>query len=407
MLFRSAAAPAPAAPAPEAPAIEVPSIVKDIAELWAKAYNVQTVAYKVRRDVIRLVKDVDDAMALSGDDEAALNKIADFANQYKDKFDSIRGSIEIANAQKDAGVVASKGKRMLENETKRARQAALDESRAKGKKDARMAELQKQIDEKKQKLADIEADLSLVKEKFDAAINSGRLKQFDWRGIKRMLESAKVELKTPEGGIQLNKELKKIWAMETSQAVMVARLKDYKFAKSKLKGCTVEKVNESDIVVTRPDGRKAPPIGWTRFYREFHGNLNELINKFVRGGRSRELKKPLSHNEWFGAMIGTAYMLGYTCADDPTTAAFVEQLVKEAVVKELKLNADRLTEEEIPEQPAINEKDEDIKALLQEDRDLAAQIEEAGRNLRKSPYYREMFPAIDFGKIEEAAANEE
>ena len=398
---------APVAPEPPAaPAVEVPSVVKDLAELWVKTYHVQAIAFKMRREVTRLVKKIDAALEITGSDEDTMNKIVNAANDLKDQYETIRGSGDVTSAEKDAGVIKHKGERMIKQTVERMRVAALEEGRLAAKKKARLDDIRKDLEQKRKRLEAAEADVAAAKEAFANAVNSGRLKQFDWRGMKRLLESARAQMESPEGSMQLDKELKKVQVMEDAQGVLIKRLKGYTFAKSKLKGQTVMAVGESDITLKRADGRKAPPLGWQRFYREYHGNLNELINKFIRGGRGGDLKLRLSHSEWLSAMLGTAYVLNVICADDETTAPFVEQLVREAVMKDIKLKTDSAMDEEAPEPRSVNEADEEVKSLLVEAAGIEDKLDAIAREIRKTPFYKEMFPDIDFAKIEEAAANE-
>ena len=60
---------------------------------------------------------------------------------------------------------------------------------------------------------------------------------------------------------------------------------------------------------------------WVKFYQQYHGNLNELIIRFIEKGKdSSKLKdgKRLSLQPWADAMMGAALTMQIICGDDPT-----------------------------------------------------------------------------------------
>ena len=288
--------------------------------------------------------------------------------------DEIRNSQDVKNAEKAKGYITARteGRRsLIVRETERIRVETAEKAR-KDKAEAEAAAIKaKEEAAVKERAERLEREVALVKERFESVVASGKLKQLDWKGASAVLEFVRDDITLPEAEFQLQRELRKISAMETAQNVMIKNLKDYTFGKSKLKNCKVASVNQKEIVVTRPDGRKAPPVTWMRFYAEYHTNLNELILKFIKNGRKT---KKLSLRQWSDAMAGTALTMNIICSDDETAIGFGEQLVKEAVKGYREATRDS----------------EDGETVLN----------------NEMLFYRDAFPAIDFDAILEEAAQE-
>lgn len=331
------------APAAEQ-AEEVPSVVKDMNELWTKAYRVQAAAYKIRKSVNILIKRIDSALAVTNGDQATMEKIADTSNELIAAFEEIRGSKEVADAQKDKGYITSRGGRAIRQTVERLRIEELERSRKEAKEKAEQEEKERQERLAAERAAKVESEVALVNEQFEKVVSSGRLKQLDWKGSRGMLEQIKIDITTPEAQIRLRQQIKRIDAMEAAQTVLMNNLKDYVFTKNpkknSLKGWKVVSVNaKTGLQMVRPDGAKVPPVSWIRFYRDYHTNLNELINKFIRGGMQNG-KTKLSLMKWSEAMYGMALTMQIVCSDEETAISFANQLVYEIVKRYAKVEED-------------------------------------------------------------------
>lgn len=415
-----AAAPAEgAAPAAETPASgsadeapaaaeTVPTIVKDVNEVWGMMYSIQARVYRIRREVDLLVRDIDKALK-----EADMKKAIDLANSIAGRYDDIVHNADTAKAKSDADKIPNRCKSKYEKESRNMSRTALMEETAAKKKQDRMGGLSKTLAEKQAALEKAESEIEEIKQCFAACSDpsSGLIKYFDWSGMKRKLNALNIE--SPYAENQRKKELRKVDALELSQKVLIDNMKGYSFTRAirkgvpGIKGGTVESVDAKQIVVTV--GGKKKNITWIAFYRDYRSNLDELIGKFIRNGRQNP-KKRLTHTQWVNAMLGTAYTLANVCADDETgtVSGFVDGLVKEAVVADMRLHMRNGTDsgEEQVQQAEITEKDEDIKALMVQIAEVSGKIDALDIEIRKTPFYRELFPNADFEKFQAEAAEE-
>ena len=122
--------------------------------------------------------------------------------------------------------------------------------------------------------------------------------------------------------------------MATVQEVFIANCKGYKFMKSKLAGYKIADISEKEISLIKPDGKTPMKMTWVKFYQQYHGNLNELIVRFIEKGKdTSKLKdgKRLNLQSWAEAMMGAALTMQIICNDDPTAAGRAEQIAKNAV----------------------------------------------------------------------------
>ena len=122
-------------------------------------------------------------------------------------------------------------------------------------------------------------------------------------------------------------QLKKVEQMKMIQDLFINKLKGYTF-KGKLKGMTVVNVNEKEIQLHRNDKKMKKPvkIAWQKFYRDFPGNFNEILNHFVVAGRKNA---NLNLRDWADAMSGAALTMRLVCAEVEGAIAKSEQLVKD------------------------------------------------------------------------------
>lgn len=403
---------APAAPAPAeesaepAAAEEKPATLKEVNDLWMVAYGIQTRVYRIRREVNILVSDIDKAMK-----ETDMAKAVSLANSIADRYNELVGNPETEKALKDSGRISGKRSNIVNKERRNKSHAEQLEQKAHKEKSARIAEFTKKLADKQAELAKAEEEIEIVRQCFAASADpsQGDIKYFDWARMKRKLNA--LQLESPYAENQRKKELRKVEALELSQKVLMDNMKDYTFKRPKrkgdpgIKGGTVASVDAKQIVVSV--GGKKKNITWTAFYRDYHTNLDELIGKFIRDGRQNQ-KKRLTHGQWVNSMIGTAYTLLNLCSDDATVGAFVDGLVKEAVVADIRLHMRNGTDgDEEPEQVGeITDKDEDVKALKQQIAETTAKLDAIDIETRKVPYYRELFPNADYEAFKAAAAED-
>ena len=153
----------------------------------------------------------------------------------------------------------------------------------------------------------------------------------------RQLTMVKDEFKFSESQVYADIYIHKVKMMATVQEVFIANCKDYKFAKSKLARLKIANISEKEISLIKPDGKTQVKMTWVKFYQHYHGNLNELIIKFIEKGKNvckLSDGKRLSLQPWADAMMGAALTMQIICGDDPTVTTRAEQIAKNAV-KEL------------------------------------------------------------------------
>lgn len=326
--------------APKGPSAEVITKLQDMNALWVKAYGCVAASIEVRRQINALVKEIDAAVNIVAETAEDVTKLADKANEFKDRFDEINGSKIVDDAKKARGFITSRtsGDRSIVKQLeKQLRKEMLAEQRIIEEQNRILMEKAEKERREKERAARVEEEVRMAKDRFDAIVAGGKLRQLDWTSALAMLRQIELDMTLPEGEIQLNKEKRKIEAMKLAQDTMIRNMKGFKFTRGKpkdkqiqnLKGCTVESANNREIVVVRPNGTKAPAITWMKFYSDYHGNLDELISKYIRHGTVNASPK-LSIKDWSNAMLGMALTMQIVCADNPTAPKFAEQLILEA-----------------------------------------------------------------------------
>ena len=266
-----------------------------------------------------------------------MQQLASFSQAAKDEFDQIKASDDVTAIQKGVAFIKSKGANAVKQTADRILLATNEmERRLKKLQDLENAKKrQEEIDRQKQET--IDADNEKIKEKFESLVTAGVFKQLDWKSAIRQLTMVKDEFKYSESQIYADVFIQKVNMMATVQEVFIANCKEYKFGKSKLARCKIANISEKEISLVKPDGRTSMKLTWVKFYQQYHGNLNELIVKFIEKGKNvSKLKdgKRLSLQPWADAMMGAALTMQIICGDDPTAAARAEQIAKNAV-KEL------------------------------------------------------------------------
>jgi len=338
---RNAPAAEPAA-APAASSLATPegeladvlnSAVRETSGLWERAYACQAAAIRLRHSIDGLVAKID-AARFDGDDEATMANAARFSNEVHDEFEAIKASDEVSKAQKAIGYIQSKGKSVVKQTVDRLTIIQKKKERDEAAAAAAAAEKERQERLAQEKQATIEADNRKIQEKFEALVTAGVFRQLNWSGAMRQLQATSDEFKYAESQNAAEALIKKVKMMATVQEVFVANCKDYKFMKSKLAGHRIVEINEKEIKLVKPDGKTPMKLNWVAFYTKYHGNLNELIVRFIEKGKdSSKLKdgKRLSLQPWADAMMGAALTMQIICSDDATAAGRAEQIAQNAV----------------------------------------------------------------------------
>lgn len=312
------------------------SAIRNMNELWGRAYSCQAAAIRLHHNIDLLVEKID-STKIEGDDEAAMQRAAEFSQTAKDEFDQIKASDDVSKVQKAVGYIRSKGSQTVKQTTdrlliiKKELERAEEAERKKKEEEERLARLEK---EKQETIA---ADNEKIKEKFESLVTAGVFRQLDWKGAIRQLTMVKDEFKFSESQVYADIYIHKVKMMATVQEVFIANCKDYKFAKSKLARFKISNISEKEISLIKPDGKTPVKMTWVKFYQHYHGNLNELIIKFIEKGKNvckLSDGKRLSLQPWADAMMGAALTMQIICGDDPTVTTRAEQIAKDAV-KEL------------------------------------------------------------------------
>ena len=331
----AAATPVVAAPPPpesvgaDGKLTEPPSVVKDVNDLWERAYACQACAIRIRKQVNELMTEVESADKIAGDTEPVMRALEAASNSIKDKYESIKLSKDVETVQKNKGYINSRGKKAVEQTVKRLYEEEQQRLREEDKR-RRDKEDQDRIAAReaahKKKIAD---EIQTAKDTFQKAVDNGNLRLLDWKGAYRMFDA--LEFETSEGEIELNLQRKKVAAMELVHDVMIRNGKGYTFTKGKFRGAMIESVDESYLVLTKKGVAKKLKVAWINMYKDQvnHTSLNELMNRFVRLGKQNGNPK-LNQMDWANGMMGIGLTMRIICADDPTAPAFGEQTVKDA-----------------------------------------------------------------------------
>ena len=295
-------------------------------EIWERTYSCQASVIMIMVLTAKVLEICASADSITGSDEEAMRKLGEISIAAKSAYDELTASKDVENVRKGIGYVKSRGKKMLEQTAKRLRIEKLEAER-KAKAEAQQAaelERQKRLAEERKEL--IENEIREIKEKFVAITDQGCFRQLDWKTAERQLNNVKETFKTAEAMLAAEIELRKVESMKSVQDIFIAKLKGYTF-KGKLKGCKVAAISEKEIQLKRPDGRTMK-LSWAKFYRDYPGNLNEVINHFIVNGRRNS---NLNLMKWTNAMVGSALTMQLICSEVNGAVERAEQLVKETV----------------------------------------------------------------------------
>ena len=290
-------------------------------ELWERAYGCQASAVRIRHAVRQLVKKGAEGDALVEQTEENARALGRLSVVLAEMLDQIKTSKDVENVRKGITYIKSRGDKLVEQTDKRLRIEKLENDRKLAAEKARQEKLAAE------RQAKIDAETQAAAEKFETIAAQGSLRQLDWKNALRQLETLKADLKTPEGQHAADIQIRKVNDMKKMQEVFVKSMGGYVF-RGKLKGAKVVSVNEREMNLDR--GKAKARIPWHKFYKDYPGNLNELINHFIIRGRDNA-KPRLNLKDWADAMSGAALTMQIVCSEVNGAVEKGEQLAKKAV----------------------------------------------------------------------------
>lgn len=332
---QTAPAPQPA-PAPEAePKQEAateeqpPSAVTDVADLWERAYKCQACQIRISIAAKKVLAECDKAEAIKGSDSAAMTQLAELSQSAKELHDLVTGSPDVATVKKELGLIKDKGERMLKKTLRELKIKKAENERAAAAAAAADAEKERQQKLEEEKKALVEKETSEIAEKFDAITAQGCFRLLDWASATRQLTQCSEEFKTPEGELAAKFQLKKVEQMKKVHETFIKHLKGYQFSSKnkKMKGWKVTSVSEKELTFLKPD-KKTVKIFWQKFYKDYPGSFNEIINVFIVDGRKNSGIRTM---DWKDAMVGAALTMRLVCSEVQGATVKAEWLAKEVV----------------------------------------------------------------------------
>ena len=312
----------------------VTSAKHSMGELWGRAYGCEAASIRICKAIDDLLAKIDE-FKIEGNDEDAMKKAAEFSNVVKGEYDTIKAGEDVSKVQKAGNYIRQRGGNTIQQAINGMLKAVKEMEREIEKLEAEIAERKHQEELARLKAKTIEEDNKKIREKFDSLVEAGTFRQLNWSGATRQLQAMHDEFKYSESQLLARIYIKKVAMMATVQEVFIANCKGYKFQRSKLAGHTITDITEKDgLKLLKPDGKTPMKMTWVKFYQQYHGNLNELIIRFIEKGKdTSKLKdgKRLSLQPWADAMMGAALTMQIICGDDPTAAGRAEQIAKAAV----------------------------------------------------------------------------
>ena len=293
---------------------QLPQAVIAMNELWERAYGCQASAVRLRHAVRQIVKRAAEADAITEKTRANMEKLAELSRILVDLFEQVKISKDVENVRKGITFIRTKGESIVKQTIKRLRIEKLEAERKAKAEAAAAAEKERLEKLEAEKKAKIEEESAAIQSKFEMITAQGCFRQLDWKNARRQLENAKSEFTTAEGQIAADIEIRKVDDMKKVHDIFIKALPGHVF-KGKLRGCKVTAVNEREISLVRADGKTRFKIPWQKFYKEYPGNLNEILNQYIVNARQPTSRHKLSLKDWTDAMTGAALTLQLVCAE--------------------------------------------------------------------------------------------
>jgi len=302
-------------------------------ELWERAYGCKASAIRIRLEVRKVCEKGAEADEIKEMTQQAMDKLADLSREVVEMFDKVKTSKDVENVKKGIGFIRQKGAKTVEQTLRDIKKAKLEaERKAKAEEEARLEKERKEKQAAERK-ARVESETAAAKAKFDAIVTQGCFRQLDWKSALRMLNSLKSESTTPEGQLACDLEIRKVNDMKMVQDIFIENLKGHEMKGKKLRNCTVEDVNENEIVLAKKGVKEKVKIPWQKFYKEYPGNLNEILNTYVVNTRQPNSKVRIaSPLKWANAMTGAALTMRLVCPEVIGAMERSEELVRRTVM---------------------------------------------------------------------------
>ena len=304
-----------------------PEVIKDIHQLWERVYGAQASRIRIGLMVTEIIAECDKAAKIQDGTEEAMRALGDLSLLVKDKYDTMKASKDVDTVSKVNSFIEQKGKKTVENTVRRLKIEEAERKREEEKRlraEAERLRLEKLAAEKK---ALIEQETSEIAQKFDLIAAQGCFRQLDWNSAYRQLKATSEYYKTAEGEIATKKQMQKVDQMKKVQDILIAKLKNYTFRNQKMKNVRVINVDEKEIQFEKPDKKKQKVL-WSKFYKDYPGSFNELINHFILRGRQNS---GLNLGEWKDAMTGAALTMRLVCSEVNGAEERAKKLAQEVV----------------------------------------------------------------------------
>ncbi len=271
-----------------------------------------------------------------GRNEENAKAMADRVNGLSEELSALKQCEAAKTIRKNAKYIQDKGAKTIDTAVKQVKLAQLKierEAEAVKRAAEEKARIAKQEEEKQARIAEETND---ARAKFNALAQNGAFRQLDWKRAINQLESLKQEFKTEAGKLAVDLEIRKVNNMKKVQDIIISNLKAYTFKKVPFKGCKVLSVNDTEIVLQMPDGRKSN-LSWMNFYRKENenkaGNINILMNDLIVNARQVTSMHKLNLRDWSDAMTGAVLTMKLVFPDVPGAAEYADELAKR-IVKE-------------------------------------------------------------------------
>lgn len=328
-------APAATASAPAEAAEDVRQIPNEvflIRELWESAYGCQAAYIRISMQGLQIIAKCDEAATFKSDTMESADNLDKINKAVSELFGQMTSSKDVEKLDKGIRQINEKGNRAVQDTTKRLRieRQQADREAAAAEREAAMKKAKEEAEAKRKAL--VEQETTAVRAKFSALASQGAdgcFGQLDWGTAERQIKQVSSEFKTEEGRRATKFELKKVEQMKLVHETLVKKCKGYEFTKAKLRGFTVVKSDINGIEVRNSKTRKTQKVFWTKFYKEYAGNFDELIRKYIENGRK---ESGFTMNEWKDAMAGAAMTLRLVCTDNDgaqkKAVVMAQQIVK-------------------------------------------------------------------------------
>ena len=300
----------------------------NIHDVWNLTYDCQAGAILIDKMAKDVINTCDGASKIEGtDSQEALDALAELSRKTTELHNDLTGSKAVEEVRKNMSNIKSKGKKTIERVDKRLRSIKLNEERRLAKIEAEQAESNRLAKIAAERAALVERECSEIRERFDFINTQGKFRQLDWENAHRMLKEVYSDFKTPEGEFAAKLEMRKVDMMKSVQDILLKHMVGHKF-KSPLKNCKVVEATVKDILILKPDGKSKQRIQWQKFYKEYPGNFNELINEFIVRGRKNS---NLNLREWSDAMVGAALTMNLVCSEVNGATTRAQQLAQDVI----------------------------------------------------------------------------